>query len=73
MEAWPNMYKEKIVDVTTGEVSWRDYTSEEIKAVEKNQAEEEAKLEAEAQRVADKAVLLQRLGITEDEAKLLLG
>ena len=31
------------------------------------------KAAAEAKRLADKAALLERLGITEDEAKLLLG
>jgi hypothetical protein len=32
-----------------------------------------SELEAEAQKAADKAALLTKLGITEDEARLLLG
>ena len=35
--------------------------------------EELAQLEAEATKAAEKAALLERLGITADEAKLLLG
>ena len=35
--------------------------------------EELAQLEAEAAKAAEKAALLERLGITADEAKLLLG
>lgn len=36
-------------------------------------AEEEAQLEAEAQAAAAKVALFERLGITEEEAKLLLS
>jgi hypothetical protein len=71
------MYKEKIVNALTGEETWRDYTAEEIAEVEKAQAEAQARAEAEAQFAAEAAVaraaLLSKLGITEEEAKLLLG
>jgi hypothetical protein len=73
MEAWPNMYQEKILDITTGEETFRPYTKEEVAEVEANQAAEVSKLEAETQRAADKAALLERLGITAEEAALLLG
>ena len=51
----------------------RDATPEEIEAIEAQQAEATARLEALAEKAAAKAELLQRLGITDDEAKLLLG
>lgn len=65
--------KEKIVDLQTGEIIWRDYTPEEIAEVKvyKAKIEEEKKL-AEEKRLARQAIL-NRLGITEEEAKLLLG
>jgi len=66
---------EKIFDVSTGEetIIEREETAEEIAYRELKLAEAQAKLaEAEAKAQA-KAELLQRLGITEDEAKLLLA
>lgn len=38
-----------------------------------NQAQAKADYEAEAQKAADRAALLAQLGITEEQAKLLLG
>jgi hypothetical protein len=71
------MYKEKIVDALTGMETLRDYTEAEIAEVEAEiavkQAEAQAKAEIEATTAAAKAVLLAKLGITEDEARLLLG
>ena len=66
---------EKIVDAITGKETFveRDETTEEKKyrlALEKLGAEQQAEAEAKAQA---KAELLERLGITEDEAKLLLA
>lgn len=61
----------------SGEVIERDFTVEELAQRELDQqnyeAEQLAKQEAEAERAAAKAALLEKLGITEDEAKLLLG
>ena len=57
----------------TGESVTRDMTAEEIEKVEAliaADAAEAAKIEANA---IAKAALLERLGITEDEAKLLLS
>jgi hypothetical protein len=68
-----NNYREKIVDAITGEISWRDYSLEEIAEIEKDleqTAKERALREAKAQA---RQALLDKLGITEDEAKLLLG
>ena len=71
------MYKEKIVDALTGLETFRDYTEAEIAEVEAEiatkTAEATARAEAEATASAAKAVLLAKLGITEDEARLLLG
>ena len=70
-------YTKKIVDVTTGEETFEPYTAEEIAEAEAAKAqwalataERDA---AQAIKNAAKAVLLTKLGITADEAKLLLG
>ena len=60
-------------NVTTGEIIEREFNAEEMAQYEKNQVAEEAR-EAEAEaKATQKAALLDRLGITEDEARLLLG
>jgi hypothetical protein len=51
----------------------RDATPEEVETIKAHEAEVLAKAEAELQKAASKAALLDRLGITEEEAKLLLG
>lgn len=51
----------------------REATPEEIANIEAHQAETTAKAEAEEAKLTAKAALLERLGITEDEAKLLLS
>jgi len=57
----------------TGEITLRDLTPEELAQREKDATDFVAqKAEAEAKAGA-KAALLDRLGITEDEAKLLLA
>jgi|LakMenE01Jun11ns_1017448.scaffolds.fasta_scaffold6395510_1 hypothetical protein len=66
-----------IIDCSTGIETTRELTADEIK----QQAEYEAgiakldsiKVEAETKAAADKAALLAKLGITADEAKLLLS
>lgn len=60
----------QINDVETGKVIFRDMTAQEIKQYENDlqKAEQEA-----AQAATAKAALLERLGITEQEAKLLFG
>lgn len=65
--------KEKIIDANTGEITWRNYTDAEIAEVEKAQAEAAEKVAKAAEAAAAKAALLAKLGITEDEARLLLG
>jgi len=61
------------VNCTTGEETFRDATAEEIAQMELDAINNaKAKAEAEA-KAAKKQALLDRLGITADEAKLLLG
>jgi hypothetical protein len=63
----------KIVNVETGEEIIRDANAEEIAQMEldaANAISEKAEAEAKA---TEKQALLDRLGITADEAKLLLG
>ena len=63
----------KIVNATTGEEIVRDATAEEIAQMELDAANAAtAKAEAEAKQTARQAIL-DRLGLTADEAKLLLG
>jgi uncharacterized protein (UPF0371 family) len=63
----------KEVNCTTGEEIVRDATAEEIAQIEFDAVNDVArKAEAEA-KAAEKQALLDRLGITADEAKLLLG
>jgi len=66
-------YFERIVNVQTGETTEREYNEKEIKEVEAKQAEVALLAEAEAQKAADKAALLARMGLTDDEARLLLS
>jgi len=60
-------------NVTTNEIVEREMNDEEFAQYEKDQIAEEARLAAEAQQAADKAALLAKLGINDDEAKLLLS
>jgi RNase H-fold protein (predicted Holliday junction resolvase) len=72
-----NMYQEKIFNISTGEETIRKYTPEEIAKVEAEQeiiAQRLADIEAKRQVDAvAKAAILAKLGITEEEAKLLLS
>lgn len=66
-----------ILDVTTGEMTFVPLSAEEIAEREKIALEQEIKLkerqEAEAEAQAKRQTLLDKLGITEEEARLLLG
>jgi hypothetical protein len=66
-----------VVDCSTGEVSEIELTAEEVAqrtADAKAYADEKAAEEADnAAKAVEKAALLERLGITADEAALLLG
>ena len=66
-----------VVNCETGEVAEIELTAEEMAdraaAQAAFQAEQEAKAEEERAKATAKAELLVKLGITEDEAKLLLS
>lgn len=66
-----------VVNCETGEVAEVELTAEEIADREAQAAafaaEQEAKAAEEAAKAAAKAELLSKLGISEDEAKLLLS
>jgi uncharacterized protein (UPF0371 family) len=63
----------KIVNVETGEEIVRDASAEEITQMQLDTANAEARKQAEAQAAAQRQALLTRLGITEEEARILLG
>ena len=63
----------KIHNVETGEIIERDFNEAELAQWETNKAAEIIRQAAEAQKAADKAALLTKLGINESEAKLLLS
>ena len=60
-------------NVTTGEITEREETAEELAQFEADKAAEADRIEAEATKAAEKSALLAKLGITDDEAKLLLS
>lgn len=57
----------------TGEVVERPMNAEELAQWEKNKAHADNIKKIEADKTAKREALLQKLGITEDEARLLLG
>ena len=67
------MYQEKIIDLETAIETTRNYTAEEIVAVEKAQAQAAIELEAHAAKEAARKAVLEKLGLTADEATALLG
>jgi hypothetical protein len=66
-------YKTLIHNADTNEVIERNATAEEIANIENMQAKRKAIDDAETKAAADKSALLAKLGITADEAKLLLS
>ena len=64
------MYKEKIINIQTGEETWRDYTPEEVAEVEKARAEAQARIAKAQEREATRQSALAKLaaiGLTEEE------
>jgi len=62
----------KEINCETGDEILRDMTDDELKTYKIDQANAKAKEEAENAQIAAKSALLERLGITADEAALLL-
>ena len=63
----------RIHNVETNEVMDRQMNDEEFAQYEADQSASAAEAASLAQRAIDKAALLTQLGITEEQAKLLLG
>lgn len=63
----------RIHNIETNEVIDREMTDEEFAQWEADNAKAEAEAIAEAEASTAKAALLERLGISEEEAKLLLS
>lgn len=63
----------KIHNLETDEVIEREMTDEELKQWEDDKVKAKQRAEAELSAAAAKAALLEKLGITEEEARLLLG
>ena len=63
----------RIHDIETNEVIDREMNDAEFAQYEADQAIAEAAAQAKAKAEADKAALLARLGLTEDELKTILG
>ena len=63
----------KIINVETGEEIIRDANAEELAQMEADKVVAIAAAEAKAKAEADKAALLARLGLTEDELQTILG
>jgi hypothetical protein len=63
----------RIQDLETNEVIDREMNDEEFAQYEADKAVAVAAAEAKAKAEADKAALLARLGLTEDELKTILG
>ena len=62
-----------IHDVLTGEIVTRDFNKAELAQAKLDKAEAEAQAEALIAKQVARAALLTKLGITEQEAQLLLG
>jgi hypothetical protein len=63
----------KTHNLATDEIIEREMTSDELIEWQKNKEKAELELQAEADKLSAKAALLEKLGITEDEARLLIG
>lgn len=61
------------VNATTGETIERDYTEAEAKQRAKDLAKHKQLAKDKAERIKTRQAVLDRLGITADEAALLLG
>lgn len=62
-----------IHNVETGEIITRPYNDEELAQLEIDKAIAAAQAAAKEKTEADKAALLARLGLTEDELQTILG
>jgi len=66
-------YIERIFDATTGETTERPLTEKEVLEVEFNIKKAQEQADLQATRAAEKQAILDKLGITAEQAKLLLS
>lgn len=64
---------ERIFDIATGEEVLKEYSKQQIAEVEIAKLEQEKRKAEQNKKAIEKMALLEKLGITEEEAKLLLG
>jgi hypothetical protein len=62
-----------IYDIATGEIVTRDMTADELAAYEKMQAEVKATKQAQTAKLVARQAVLDKLGLTADEAAALFG
>lgn len=67
------MSKVLVINVETGEETEREMNAEELAQWQTDKAKAEAEAQAKAEAETAKAAILAKLGITEEEAKLLLS
>jgi len=65
--------KKTIINCETGKISFEDFTAEELAQQSKNEIKAKQQFDELVSKKTEKLLLLDKLGITEDEAKLLLG
>ncbi len=66
-------YIEIIHDITTGETIEKPYSAEQLAEAKASEMANKLAIERQVKAEADKAALLAKLGISADEAKLLLS
>lgn len=66
-----NDYQEKIVNLETGDITFRDYTPEEIALVEVAKTEAAIKVAEAKEKAAARQAIFDRLGLTAEEAAVL--
>lgn len=66
-------YIERIFNAETGETIEREYSKKEIDAVEAEQASNAVEVDAAKAKEAAKAAIAERLGLSAQELKTLLG
>ena len=68
-----NEYKETIVNAETGEVKVRNLTKAEIANLQSQQTELEERLKIAEEKNLARMAILEKLGLSADETKLLFG
>lgn len=66
-------YTEVIIDAATGEQTVREFTPDEVAQIELKQKEINAKIAENDSKAAQRKAIADKLGLTIDELKVLLG